>query len=116
MQGVARLRAWARAEPVRSTNLFAVGVAARQGDKPTYFYALFTTPDGNLRAYVRAGGPAYLAGLRSGDVVETIDGLAWWRYGTYQSEQRAYDGKPHTFEVLRGGSPVELRLGAPFAA
>ncbi len=116
MQGVARLRAWARAEPVRSTNLFGVGVAARQGDKPTYFYALFTTPDGNLRAYVRAGGPAYVAGLRSGDVVETIDGLAWWRYGTYQSEQRAYDGKPHTFEVLRGGSPVELRLGAPFAA
>ncbi len=116
MQGVARLRAWARAEPVRSTNLFAVGVAAHPGDKPTYFYALFTTTDGNLRAYVRAGGPAYVAGLRSGDVVETIDGLAWWRYGTYQSEQRAYDGKPHTFEVLRGGSPVELRLGAPFAA
>jgi hypothetical protein len=115
-QGVARLRAWALAEPVRSANLFGIGVAARPGDKATYFYAFFSTPDGNLRAYVRAGGPAYVAGLRSGDVIETIDGLAWWRYGTYQSERRAYDGKPHTFEVLRGGKTVELRLGAPFAA
>jgi hypothetical protein len=115
-QGLARLRAWAVADPIRSGNLFARGVAARPGDKPTYFYTLFRTADGNLRAYVRAGGPAYVAGLRSGDAIETIDGLAWWRYGTYQSEQRAYDGKPHAFEVLRAGRPVEIRLGAPFAA
>ena len=74
LQGVARLRAWALAEPIRSANLFRSGVAARAGDKPTYFYAFFRSADGNLRAYVRAGGPAYVAGLRSGDVVETIDG------------------------------------------
>ncbi len=116
LQGVERLRAWAFAQPIRSGNLFRFGVAARSGDKPTYFYAFFRTADGNLRAYVRAGGPAYVAGLRSGDVIETIDGEAWWRYGTYQSEQRAYDGKPHAFEVLRDGRSLEVRLGSPFAA
>jgi hypothetical protein len=114
LQGVDRLRAWARADPVRSGNLFALGVAMRPGERPTYFYALFRTADGNLRVYVRAGGPAYVAGLRSGDVVETIDGQAWWQYGTYQSERFAYDGKPHAFEIRRAGRPLEVRLGAPF--
>ncbi len=116
IEGAARLRDWARQQPVVSRNLFALGVAARPGDKPTYFYALFRSADGNLRAYVRAGGPAYAAGLRSGDVVDTIDGLPWWRLGTYQSERRAYDGKPHAFEVLRNGRSVEIRFGAPFTA
>ena len=116
LQGVARLRAWALADPIRSENLFGSGVGARPGDKPTYFYAFFRSADGNLRAYVRAGGPAYVAGLRSGDAIETIDDEAWWRYGTYQSEQRAYDGKPHAFEVLRGSRSLEIQLGAPFAA
>lgn len=116
LQGAMRLRAWARAQPVRSANLFQIGVAAQPGDKPTYFYAFFRTNDGNLRAYVRAGGPAYVAGLRSGDVIETIDGVAWWQYGTYPSERRAYDGKPHALEVLRGSRRVEITLGAPFTA
>jgi hypothetical protein len=116
LQGAMRLGAWARAQPVRSANLFQIGVAAQPGDKPTYFYAFFRTDDGNLRAYVRAGGPAYVAGLRSGDVIETIDGVAWWQYGTYPSERRAYDGKPHALEVLRGSRRVEITLGAPFTA
>ncbi|MFZ0031021.1 MAG: hypothetical protein WAK84_04020 [Candidatus Cybelea sp.] len=114
-QGVERLRAWATADPIRSANLFAIGVAARPGDKPTYFYAFFRSADGNLRAYVRAGGPAYVAGMRSGDVIETIDGKAWWLYGTYQSERRAYDGKSHAFGILRGGRSIELQLGPPFS-
>jgi hypothetical protein len=116
LEGSARLRDWARLQQVRSRNLFARGLAASPGDRPTYFYALFKSPDGNLRAYVRAGGPAYAAGLRSGDVVETIDGLPWWSYGTFQSERRAYDGKPHAFGVLRAGREVEIRLAAPFVA
>jgi hypothetical protein len=53
--------------------------------------------------------------MRSDDVIETIDGKAWWLYGTYQSERIAYDGKPHSFEVLRGGRPIEIQLGPPFA-
>ncbi len=114
LQGVARVRAWALSEPVRSENLFARGVAARTGERPTYFYAFFTSYDGNLRAYVRAGGPAYDAGLRSGDVIEKIDGLDWWRYGTYQAQQRAYDGRPHVFEIQRNGRAGEVRLTAPF--
>ena len=114
LQGVARLKAWVYSDAVRSRNLFGLGVAARPGDAPTYYYAFFKTADGNLRSYVRAGGPAYVAGLRSGDVIESIDGKAWWLYGTYQSEQGAYDGKPHAFEIQRSGRTMELRLGQPF--
>ncbi len=114
LDGVARMRAWTLAEPIRSRNLFALGVAAKRGDKPTYFYTFFTTADGNLRAYVRAGGPAFEAGLRSGEIIEKIDGKLWWLYGTYQAEQRAYDGVPHTFEVSNGGRSAEVQLAGPF--
>jgi hypothetical protein len=114
LQGVARLRAWTVSDPLRSGNLFERGVAARPGERPTYFYAFFRTDDGNLRVYVRAGGPAYAAGLRSGDVIETIDGKAWWEYGTYVSERFAYDGKPHAFEIQRSGRASEVKLGEPF--
>lgn len=115
LQGVSRLEAWAAADPARSANLFQTGVAAKAGDKPTYFYAFFRTDDGNLRVYARAGGPAYSAGLRSGDIVEQIDGLPWWQYGTYVSERFAYDGKPHVLIIQRNGQPASARLGAPFA-
>ena len=115
LQGVARLQAWAQSQPLRSRNLFALGAAVRPGDTPSYFYALFRSPDGNLRAYVRAGGPAYVAGLRSNDTIETIDGQAWWLLGTYQSERLAYDVKPHAFAILRGGRPLEVQLAQPFA-
>ena len=114
LEGVARLQAWATAQPIRSANLFATGVAASPRDAPTFFYALFKTVDGKMRAYVRAGGPAYAAGLRSGDVVDKIDGKYWWEYGTYQTQQRAYDGKPHAFEVERDGKTLEVQLGEPF--
>jgi hypothetical protein len=114
LQGVGRMRDWAASEPVRSANLFAQGVAARPGAPPSFYYAFFTSIDGNMRAYVRAGGPAYSDGLRSGDVIEKIDGLDWWRYGTYQAQQRAYDGRPHVFEIQRDGHPAEVRLTTPF--
>jgi hypothetical protein len=112
--GVARLRAWALAQPVRSGNLFARGAAVSPNEKPTYFYSLFRTIDGNMRVYVRAGGPAYAAGLRSGEVIEKIDGRDWWLYGTYPAEQLAYDGKPHAFEVVQSGRNNLVTLGAPF--
>jgi hypothetical protein len=47
-------------------------------------------------------------------VIEKIDGLDWWRYGTYQAQQRAYDGRPHVFEIQRDGHPAEVRLTTPF--
>lgn len=99
---------------IRSANLFERGVAARQGDKPSYFYAFFKTNDGNLRVYVRAGGPAYDAGLRSGDVIEQIDGLDWWQYGTYLSQRFAYDGHPHALGIMRGDRRFEVQLKEPF--
>jgi len=37
-----------------------------------------------MRALVRAGGPAWIAGLRTGDIVDKVDGRYWWEYGTYQ--------------------------------
>lgn len=114
LEGVARLRAWAVADPGHAGFLFTRGVSAAPGDPPTYFLALFKTVDGNMRAYVRGGGPAYVAGLRSGDVVNKVDGKFWWEYGTFQTQLRAYDGKPHSFEVQRDGHTLDVQLGAPF--
>ncbi|HUA09606.1 MAG TPA: hypothetical protein VMA98_10050 [Candidatus Acidoferrales bacterium] len=108
-QGVARLRSWAASDP-RAPALFADGLALAPGASPGYLYAIFKTVDGNMRIYARAGGPAYDAGLRSGDVLEKIDGRSWWEYGTYQTEQRSYDGKPHAFEIRRDGRTLDISL------
>jgi hypothetical protein len=113
-----RFRTWMREQPAYSAEVLGHGLAfdpARPA--PTYFYVLYKPSDGYLRALVRPGGPAYVAGLRTGDVVDKIDGRFWWEYGTYQSEKRAYDGLPHSFDVERGrvGGPAgHVQLGAPF--
>jgi hypothetical protein len=112
-EGTQRLRSWASGD-AHAAALFASGLADASGDPPTYYYTLFKTVDGNMRAYVRAGGPAYVAGLRTNDVVDKLDGRFWWEYGTYQTQLRAYDGKPHSFEVERNGRVVEVQLGAPY--
>jgi hypothetical protein len=114
LAGVSRLIGWARAQPARSSNLFGLGAAVVPVDPPAYFYALFRTPDGNMRLYVRAGGPAWYAGLRSNDVVMEVDGREWWYYGTYPTEQFAYDRKPHTFTIVRDGTTANVALNAPF--
>jgi hypothetical protein len=114
VEGVDRMRGWTAANPARSDKLLQDGIAWVAGDAPTYFYSLFKTVDGNMRVYVRGGGPAYAAGLRSGDVVNKIDGKWWWDYGTYQAQMRAYDGKPHAFEIVRNGITQSVALGEPF--
>ena len=73
---------------------------------------MLKTLDGNIRAYVRAGGPAYDAGLRTNDVIDKLDGKFWWEYGTFQTQARAYDGKPHAFDVHRAGDALFIQLGA----
>lgn len=115
-QGVDRLLHWAASNPQRWQNLQQRGLAFAPGDPPSYYYALYKTVDGNMRAYVRAGGPAYAAGMRTNDIVDKLDGLDWWMYGTYQTQSRAYDGKPHSFQLERGGSTIAVQLGAPFAS
>ena len=111
-----RLNTWMHMRPAFSSALLRSGLAYDPATKkPTYFYTLFKTDDGNMRAFVRPGGPAYVAGLRTNDVVEKLDGKYWWEYGTYQTEQRAYDGRPHVFEVMRGTSRIIVRLGAPYS-
>ncbi len=116
-QGVIRWETWAAAVPGISGDLYRLGVAMSPTDAPSYFFTLFKSDDGNMRAYVRAGGPAYAAGMRTGDVVEKLDGLDWWEYGTYQTELRAYDGKPHSFEIERDGKSFEVDLASvqPFS-
>ncbi len=110
-----RVRTWYVAVMPLAYEVFDRGLAYDVSDpKPTYFYTLFKSDDGNLRALVRPGGPAWEAGMRSNDIVEKIDGRFWWEYGTYQSELRAYDGKPHTFDVQRAGASLHVALGAPF--
>jgi hypothetical protein len=113
-----RIRVWSREHPTLAANVFERGVAFDPADpRPTYFYVLFKPSDGYMRALVRPGGPAWAAGLRTGDVVDKLDGKFWWEYGTYQTQLRAYDGRPHTFDVQRGtvgGPAVHVDLGAPF--
>ncbi len=109
-----RLRTWIAEHPARADALFERGLDSAPGAPPTYLYTLFKTADGQMRAYVRPGGPAYAAGLRTNDIVEKIDGRFWWEYGTYTTERIPYDGKPHAFEVTRGASKLDVRLGAPY--
>ncbi len=98
-----RFNTWLHMEPAFASALLASGLAYDPATKkPSYFYTLFKTDDGNMRAFVRPGGPAYVAGLRTNDIVQKLDGKYWWEYGTYQTEQRAYDGEPHSFDVTRG--------------
>jgi hypothetical protein len=114
-----RVRVWSREHPALAAEVFERGLAfdpARA--QPTYFYVLFKPADGYMRALVRPGGPAYEAGLRTGDVIDKLDGKFWWEYGTYQTQLRAYDGKPHDFDVERGkvGGPAgHVQLGDPFS-
>ena len=113
-----RVRVWAREHPAYAEELFTRGLAY-DPDKPapTFFYILYKPSDGYMRALVRPGGPAYDSGLRTGDVIDKLDGRFWWEYGTYQTQLRAYDGKPHTFVVQRGrvGGPLtDIRLGTAF--
>jgi hypothetical protein len=117
LQGVERIRRWIDGAPDLSSNLFRYGVAMTSTDKPRYFYSFFKTPDGEMRAYVRAGGPAYAAGLRTGDVIDDIDGRPWWTYGTFPAEALPYDGEPHVFEVTRNGGHlhVNLSVARPFS-
>jgi hypothetical protein len=109
-----RLRTWTVDHPALAESLYARGLAFRASDPPTYYYSLFKTVDGQMRAYVRPGGPAYAAGLRTNDIVSKLDGKYWWEYGTFQTQRRAYDGKPHAFVVTRAGRELTIALGAPF--
>jgi hypothetical protein len=113
-----RVRVWAREHPALAANVFGHGLAFDPAaPKPTYFYVLFKPSDGYMRALVRAGGPAWLAGLRTGDVIDKLDDRFWWEYGTYQTQQRAYDGRPHSFDVERGGvggPAAHVQLGDPY--
>jgi hypothetical protein len=112
-----RVRDWMHEHPRLAANVFGAGIAYDPADpRPTYFYTLFKTNDGYMRALVRPGGPAWAAGLRTGDIVDKVDGRFWWEYGTYQTQLRAYDGKPHTFDVTRGDRhDIHVQLTDPYA-
>ena len=111
-----RLRTWMGMHPARAQTLFAKGFSYDPDrPQPTYLYTLFKSNDGNLRAFVRPGGPAYEAGMRTNDVIVNIDGRPWWQYGTNPAERLAYDGLPHVFDVKRGTTNLRVELGAPFA-
>jgi hypothetical protein len=110
-----RLRTWMLDRPAAAETLLETGLAYDPArDAPTYLYSLFKSEDGAMRAYVRPGGPAYAAGLRTNDVVEKVDGRFWWEDGTFQTQARAYDGKSHTFVVERDKAELTIALGAPF--
>jgi hypothetical protein len=110
-----RLHRWMDDHPVQAANLLQKGLAYDPSrTKPTFFYSLYKTLDGYMRAYVRPGGPAYAAGMRSNDIVDKLDGKFWWEYGTYQTQLRAYDGQAHNFDVTRDGNSYHVQLGEAF--
>lgn len=109
-EGASRLVDWAKTNPA-APELFQRGLAV--ASQPSYYFTLFKTIDGQMRVYVRAGGPAYRAGMRTNDIVDKLDGKFWWEYGTYQTQARAFDGKPHSFEIERGAQKLDIQLGAP---
>ena len=109
-----RFRLWTMERPRLAEGLFARGLAFDFSHAtPTYFYTLFKTPDGQMRTYVRAGGGAYAAGMRTNDIVLKLDGKFWWEYGTFQTQARAYDGLPHRFVIERGKQELSVTLGEP---
>ncbi len=110
-----RMQNWSVDRPRVAGNLFGRGLAYSDASRrPTYYYTLFKTSDGQMRAFVRAGGGAYAAGMRTNDIVEKLDGKYWWEYGTFQTQARAYDGQPHRFVVQRGARELEIVLARPF--
>lgn len=112
-----RVRTWSMLHPELAATLFEEGMAYQPGSPPTYFYSLFKTTDGEMRAFVRPDGPAYFAGMRTNDIIEKVDGKFWWEYGTFQTQRFAHDGNAHMFLVRRpnaGEANVDLALVRPF--
>ncbi|HEY0797545.1 MAG TPA: hypothetical protein VGD50_00270 [Candidatus Baltobacteraceae bacterium] len=114
LDALLRFRTWMYEKPLLAQSLLVRGLAYDPAQGPTYLYTLFKTNDGQMRLFVRPGGPAYVAGLRTNDIVSKLDGKFWWEYGTFQTQSRAYDGLPHTFEVNRGSRTLDFALGSPF--
>jgi hypothetical protein len=109
-----RFSLWTAEHPRLAASLLRTGLAGDERGGRTYFYTLVKTIDGQMRAIVRPGGPAYAAGLRTNDIVVKLDGKFWWEYGTFQTQRRAYDGLPHTFEITRGTKSLTVTLGEPY--
>jgi regulator of sigma E protease len=57
---------------------------------------------------VQPDRPAEHAGLRDGDLIESVDGLQFHTVPTLLAYMQAYPGKQVTLSVLRGGSPLTL--------
>jgi hypothetical protein len=113
-QLLSRFQAWQQEKPVLAEGLLTRGLAYDPTQGATYWYTLFKTADGQMRAYVRPGGPAYVAGMRTNDIVVKLDGKLWWEYGTFQTQSRAYDGIAHAFTLQRGNQSLEVTLGAAY--
>jgi regulator of sigma E protease len=57
---------------------------------------------------VKPDTPAERAGLRDGDLIETVDGQAFHTVNTLLAYMQAYPGKQISLSVLRGGNQIAL--------
>jgi regulator of sigma E protease len=58
---------------------------------------------------VEPGTPAYKAGLRAGDAIESVDGHLFHHVNTLLAYMKAGEGKPLSLVVLRNGQRVDLQ-------
>jgi regulator of sigma E protease len=59
-------------------------------------------------AEVQPGYPAYTAGLRDGDLIESVDGLSFHTVNTLLAYMQAEHGKTMTLAVLRNGAVLNI--------
>jgi regulator of sigma E protease len=59
---------------------------------------------------VVAGKPAEKAGIKAGDVIDSVNGTPVYSTQQFQKLLRETSGAPLTFKVLRGGSPVAITV------
>jgi hypothetical protein len=73
-------------------------------------YTGYRAPRNRTVIQVAAGGPADLAGMELGDVIERVDGIAVGNLGALARQPRPKPGEERTFEVLREGETLRLGL------
>ena len=90
-----------------------IGLRVQPLDERLAVYLKLEKPEGVLIRVVEAGSPAQKAGIKTGDVLKTIDGQATVDTDTYRYAARGVSANQHLrLEVWRDGRLIALTLKA----